>query len=417
MATTPYVNISGVRKEIAGLLAKYNRFKKDVGVRKKMKKIDEHIKEIFYDDFIRKNAWLDQKVQNIIVPHVPWKGVSTDRKNIYFSKPINKDKDEEWRPPKGGSGAPYGRLSSVGNTIGVSMYISGSQIGGDKDAKHLKESPTMESIRSSDDDEIFDEAVPQLDRSPPRISKQKIGFGAVAMGNSSNKLKKKVKTHKKIIAYTNTVKIGEPETNTINAKAVSVMDSGTIDRTLFDRLKSTLSYEEKLDLHGSHNTNKFKDMFQSSKTTNIRNSRHLFGFDTGLLSRKKSSEKDTTNKLYERYDRYDNLINRIDKTDRLEKKSVDKATAQHKNGRIFNNSNNNSDLMAPISSNIKLPILKNEPTNTIPNLNNNLLKIQGAKNGLVNKKNRIDTQKSMKKIPELMAPSFAITPKESATGH
>ena len=62
LLNTQYTNLSALRKEIAGFLSRYTRFKRDANISKKYRKIEESVKEIFYDYFIRKNVFYDSKL-------------------------------------------------------------------------------------------------------------------------------------------------------------------------------------------------------------------------------------------------------------------------------------------------------------------------------------------------------------------
>lgn len=66
---TQYQTLENVRREIALRISKYNRFKKEVGIRKKCNKIEDLVKEVFYDDFTKKNAFEDMfgKKRNTII--------------------------------------------------------------------------------------------------------------------------------------------------------------------------------------------------------------------------------------------------------------------------------------------------------------------------------------------------------------
>jgi hypothetical protein len=57
IGNTQFGNIETLRRELAKETSKINRFKRDITVGRKCKKINELAKEIFYDEFTKKNCF------------------------------------------------------------------------------------------------------------------------------------------------------------------------------------------------------------------------------------------------------------------------------------------------------------------------------------------------------------------------
>lgn len=101
IVNTQYGNMETLRRELAKDTSKITRFKRDLAVTRKCKRINELAKEVFYDDFAKKNCFQREKHSSSLAPMERGRKDNNDReKQKNFSlTPNNKDRNDSLSLP------------------------------------------------------------------------------------------------------------------------------------------------------------------------------------------------------------------------------------------------------------------------------------------------------------------------------